>query len=96
MACLSELTVECVIRFGRFVRILKGSIGNGRKRPLFSMFRTIGLCVSMKICFFPGQCNGQVIRFGVLKFLVIESELTIECVIWFGRIVRISKDQWKL
>ncbi len=30
LARLSELIVECVIRFGRFVSIWKGSIGNGR------------------------------------------------------------------
>jgi hypothetical protein len=33
----------------------------------------------------------MLIGFGGLKFLVIESELTIECVIWFGRIGRIFK-----
>ncbi len=60
------------------------------------MFSIRGLCVSIKILFFPGQWPDRWIQWSEFVFLFIESELTIECVIWFGRIVRISKDQWKL
>jgi len=42
---LSELTVKCVLGFGKFVRIFKDYNDNARKEAFFSMFSIIGFCV---------------------------------------------------
>jgi hypothetical protein len=61
---LIELIIKCIIRLDRFVRILKDLDGNGKKSPLFSMFKKIGLFVSFKVFF---QANG-IIGFDGLSF----------------------------
>ncbi len=52
---------------------------NGRKRSLFLMFSRIGLCVSLKI-FLSGQWDCWIWCFEFI-FIVILSELIIQCVI---------------
>jgi hypothetical protein len=48
---LSELTVKCVLGFGKFVRIFKDYNDNARKEAFFQCLSIIGFCVSLKILF---------------------------------------------
>jgi hypothetical protein len=53
---LSELIIKCVIGFGRFVRILRGSMEMvDRKGPLFSMLSRLRLYVHVCDDFFSNQ-----------------------------------------
>jgi hypothetical protein len=63
---LSELIIKCVIWFGRFVRILRGSMEMvDRKGPLFSMLSRLRLLYVHVMIFF--QIN-EIAGFGGLNF----------------------------